>query len=92
MGKSKLNLSELNNLKYSTEKNISHNIISRFHHSHLLLKENSCIRVIEGAKHNLPDTDAQKAAEGIKQLASELTEKDLLLVLISGNDISLFLL
>lgn len=52
---------------------------------HLLLKENSRIKVIEGAKHNLPDADAQKAAEMIKHLASELTEKDLLLVLISGG-------
>nr|XP_046239366.1 glycerate kinase [Scatophagus argus]XP_046239367.1 glycerate kinase [Scatophagus argus]XP_046239368.1 glycerate kinase [Scatophagus argus] len=52
---------------------------------HLLLKENSRIKVMEGAKHNLPDADAQKAAEGIRQLASELTEKDLLLVLISGG-------
>lgn len=40
---------------------------------------------MEGAKHNLPDADSQKAAEAIKQLASELTEKDLLLVLISGK-------
>lgn len=55
------------------------------HHSHLLLKADSRIKVMEGAKHNLPDDDSLKAAEGIKQLATELTEKDLLLVLISGK-------
>ncbi|XP_072308610.1 glycerate kinase [Eucyclogobius newberryi] len=53
--------------------------------NHLLLKENSCIEVIEGSKHNLPDADAQKAAEKIKMLASGLTKEDLLLVLISGG-------
>ncbi|KAJ3602940.1 hypothetical protein NHX12_030684 [Muraenolepis orangiensis] len=51
----------------------------------MLLKDNSRIKVMEGAKHNLPDSDAQNAAECIKQFASELTEKDLLLVLISGG-------
>ncbi|CAL8381499.1 unnamed protein product [Boreogadus saida] len=53
--------------------------------SQMLLKDNSRIKVMEGAKHNLPDGDAQHAAQCIKQLASELTEKDLLLVLISGG-------
>lgn len=40
---------------------------------------------MEGAKHNLPDADSLMASEEIKQLASELTEGDLLLVLISGK-------
>ncbi|XP_047202986.1 glycerate kinase [Girardinichthys multiradiatus] len=53
--------------------------------SHLLLKKDSRIKVMEGAKHNLPDEDSQKAAEEIKLLTSELSEKDLLLVLISGG-------
>ncbi|KAK5609408.1 hypothetical protein CRENBAI_009564 [Crenichthys baileyi] len=53
--------------------------------SHLLLKKDSRVKVMEGAKHNLPDEDSQKAAEEIKQLTSELSEKDLLLVLISGG-------
>ncbi|XP_077428500.1 glycerate kinase [Vanacampus margaritifer] len=52
---------------------------------HLLLKERSRIQVMEGAQHNLPDADSQKAAECIARLARALTEKDLLLVLISGG-------
>ncbi|KAL1272524.1 hypothetical protein QQF64_028386 [Cirrhinus molitorella] len=51
----------------------------------MLLENNSRITVMEGAKNNLPDADAQKSAECIRELASGLTEKDLLLVLISGG-------
>ncbi|XP_062402247.1 glycerate kinase [Sardina pilchardus] len=51
----------------------------------MLLSNGSRITVMEGAKHNLPDTDAQQAAESIRQLASALTDSDLLLVLISGG-------
>ncbi|KAG9336060.1 hypothetical protein JZ751_003326 [Albula glossodonta] len=50
----------------------------------MLLGEDSRIEVFEGARHNLPDANAQKAAERIRQLASALTESDLLLVLISA--------
>ena len=50
----------------------------------MLLPNGSRITVMEGAKHNLPDADAQRAAESIRQLASSLTDSDLLLVLISG--------
>lgn len=55
----------------------------------MLLDTNSKIKVMEGAKHNLPDTDAQRSAESIQELASSLTERDVLLVLISGT-ISIF--
>ncbi|XP_046880581.1 glycerate kinase isoform X1 [Hypomesus transpacificus] len=51
----------------------------------MLLKDDSRIKVMEGAKHNLPDADAQRAAACIDELACELTESDLLLVLISGG-------
>ncbi len=51
----------------------------------MLLENNSRITVMEGAKNNLPDTDAQRSAECIREVASGLTEKDLLLVLISGT-------
>ncbi|XP_048874404.1 glycerate kinase [Brienomyrus brachyistius] len=52
---------------------------------HMLLGANSRIEVLEGARHNLPDADAQRAADRIRQIATELTESDILLVLISGG-------
>ncbi|XP_062853600.1 glycerate kinase [Trichomycterus rosablanca] len=57
------------------------------HHNKLnmLLGPSSKIKVMEGAKHNLPDPDAQRSAQSIQELARTLTEKDLLLVLISGG-------
>lgn len=50
----------------------------------MLLKPQSCIQVIEGAKHNLPDRESLRAADAIRELAEGLTAEDLLLVLISG--------
>lgn len=46
---------------------------------------NSKIEFIEGAKNNLPDRDAMKGAEMIKELVEGLDKDDLLIVLISGE-------
>nr|XP_033781681.1 glycerate kinase [Geotrypetes seraphini]XP_033781682.1 glycerate kinase [Geotrypetes seraphini]XP_033781683.1 glycerate kinase [Geotrypetes seraphini]XP_033781684.1 glycerate kinase [Geotrypetes seraphini]XP_033781685.1 glycerate kinase [Geotrypetes seraphini]XP_033781686.1 glycerate kinase [Geotrypetes seraphini]XP_033781687.1 glycerate kinase [Geotrypetes seraphini] len=51
----------------------------------MLLKSDSRIKVMEGAKHNLPDEAAVRAAEEIERLTKGLTASDLLLVLISGG-------
>jgi glycerate-2-kinase len=47
-----------------------------------LLPPDCPIRVVEGARDNLPDQPSLEAAHQIAELASSLTEKDLLLVLV----------
>ena len=45
----------------------------------------SKVKLIEGAKNNLPDESAMKAANQIAEIASNLTDKDILIVLVSGE-------
>lgn len=49
-------------------------------------KENTKLKIMEGARGNLPDSDAQVAALAIKKLVTSLKEDHILIVLISGND------
>lgn len=54
--------------------------------------ENSRIQFIEGAKNNLPDKDAMRGAQMIKELVQGLDKDDLLIVLISGEINNYFVL
>ncbi|XP_052284233.1 glycerate kinase-like [Dreissena polymorpha] len=57
--------------------------------SDLCVKPDSKIRVFQGARYNMPDEDSHKAATAIHELAKSLTEKHILIVLISGGGSSL---
>lgn len=52
-------------------------------------KSDSTLEVIEGAKNNLPDQNAEEAARRIKQLVQNLGSSALLIALISGGGSSL---
>ncbi|RZF41549.1 hypothetical protein LSTR_LSTR000263 [Laodelphax striatellus] len=51
----------------------------------LKFKDNSVIKIYEGAKDNIPDEHSEVASNHIKNLATSLRSGDLLLVLISGG-------
>nr|KAG5697069.1 hypothetical protein BaRGS_001985 [Batillaria attramentaria] len=52
--------------------------------SEMLLVDGSKLSVQEGAENNLPDVNAYRAARDIHRLVSNLTEKDIVIVLMSG--------
>lgn len=55
------------------------------------LRQNSVVKVFEGAKNNMPDEKAERGAEAIIELVQSLNKKsDILIVLISGGGSALF--
>lgn len=57
--------------------------------SNMQPKSDSALEILEGAKNNLPDQNAEEAARRIKQLVQNLGSSDLLIALISGGGSSL---
>ena len=51
----------------------------------LRICQDANVKVIEGAKDNLPDEDSYRAAQAIIRLVSDLSEDDVVIVLISGG-------
>ncbi|XP_041350144.1 glycerate kinase-like [Gigantopelta aegis] len=71
---------------------IPHGAVDALHRADkldMLLKTGSKIKIYEGARNNLPDTDSVKAAQEIHSLVSSLKKTDIVIVLISGGGSSL---
>lgn len=74
-----------NKLKYGIL-SVPFGTVEKFNNNvRMQLKENSCIEIYEGAKNNIPDSDAELTARKIKNYVEKLTENDILFVLISGG-------
>lgn len=51
----------------------------------MLIRPDSRITVMEGAPNNIPDAAANSAAMEIMKIAEQVKERDILIVLISGQ-------
>lgn len=65
--------------------NGTHQTLTQAGKQNLLVDSSSKIKAYEGAKDNMPDKEAHNTAIQIQKLVQQLTQKDLLLVLISGG-------